>query len=53
MQGRLTKFRILFYCLLDGGQFILSPCLAFSSRVPCPNCLTNLHEFYTLFRRSI
>ena len=24
MQGRLTKFRILFYCLLDGGQFILS-----------------------------
>ena len=25
MQGRLTKFRILFYCLLDGGQFSLSP----------------------------
>ena len=26
MQGRLTKFRILFYCLLDGGQFIVSRC---------------------------
>ena len=24
MQGGLTKFRILFHCLLDGGQFILS-----------------------------
>lgn len=24
MQGRLTKLRILFHCLLDGGQFILS-----------------------------
>ena len=26
MQGRLTKFRILFYCLLDGGQFKVSRC---------------------------
>ncbi len=25
MQGRLTKFRILFYCLLDGGQFRTAP----------------------------
>lgn len=24
MQGCLTKFRILFHCLLDGGQFISS-----------------------------
>ena len=24
MQGRLTKLRILFHCLLDGGQFNLS-----------------------------
>ena len=24
MQGRLTKFLILFYCLLDGGQFTVS-----------------------------
>lgn len=24
MQGGLTKFRILFHCLLDGGQFRLS-----------------------------
>ena len=24
MQGCLTKLRILFHCLLDGGQFILS-----------------------------
>ena len=24
MQGCLTKFRILFHCLLDGEQFILS-----------------------------
>ena len=24
MQGGLTKFRILFHCLLDGGQFTVS-----------------------------
>ena len=24
MQGRLTKLRILFHCLLDGGQFTMS-----------------------------
>ena len=24
MQGSLIKFHILFHCLLDGGQFILS-----------------------------
>jgi len=24
MQGGLTKFRILFHCLLDGGQFKMS-----------------------------
>ena len=26
MQGCLTKFRILFHCLLDGEQFMMTTC---------------------------
>ena len=33
MQGCLTKLRILFHCLLDGGQFSLSQSWAYKKRL--------------------
>ena len=34
MQGRLTKLRILFHCLLDGGQFTVSRSTAWIEKRP-------------------
>ena len=34
MQGGLTKFRILFHCLLDGGQFTVSRSSAWIEKRP-------------------
>jgi len=40
MQGCLTKLRILFHCLLDGGQFKLSQSI--DILVDCPGQRYNI-----------